>query len=260
MHWKPIQRSKPPMSSSNPQTYPRKDVPNGRCVLSISTDRKAGGIANALVSYSMALATKGHHHIIILPPSAVIIPTLEQMKTVHLIMLSARAIKFHLLTRGLFAPSIRTALAQADVFFLHNSLLLPFLKPADRPCFLINHSGKTRNLDKAEHIIFLTHMMRRRIMDKLPQLARRRDMIHVLPHGFAPEPTPKKNRPSTTQPEPPYLRLVSAGRFIEKKGFAVLITAATLWRAVCPARWISMVTGRSNRPCRHRLPKMASHL
>ena len=42
MHWKPIQRSKPPMSSSNPQTRPDTNVPNGHCVYLLpQTDKLA---------------------------------------------------------------------------------------------------------------------------------------------------------------------------------------------------------------------------
>ena len=50
-----------------------KDAPNGLCIVSITTDRQAGGIANALESYSTALAAKGHHHIIIIGISSSII-------------------------------------------------------------------------------------------------------------------------------------------------------------------------------------------
>ena len=74
-------------------------TPQKRSVVSITTDRQAGGIANALVSYSNALTTKGHHHTIILPPSAVVVPTLEKMETVNLIKIPTGLIKFHLLTR-----------------------------------------------------------------------------------------------------------------------------------------------------------------
>ena len=135
-------------------------TPQKCSVVSITTDRQAGGIANALVSYSDALTTKGHHHTIILPPSAIVVPTLEKMKTVNLIKIPTGLIKFHLLTRGFFSQHIRAALTEADAFFLHNSVLLQVLKPTEKPCFLVNHSGKTRHLNRADHIIFLTKIMR----------------------------------------------------------------------------------------------------
>ena len=105
------------MPSSNLKLEPSSLTPRKRCVVSITTDRLAGGIANALVSYSEALTTKGHNHIIILPPSAAILPVLEKIKTVQLIKIPAGLIKFHLLTGGLFAQDIRSAMADADVFF-----------------------------------------------------------------------------------------------------------------------------------------------
>ena len=199
--------------------------PQKRCVVSITTDRQAGGIANALVSYSAALTTKGHHHIIILPPSAIVVPALEKMKTVNLIKIPTGLIKFHLLTRGLFSQHIRAALTEADVFFMHNSFLLQVLKPAEKPCFLVNHSGKTRHLSRADHIIFLTKMMRDRTMDKLPQLVNHQDKLHVLPHGFS----TKKSKKETSKSVP--VKLVSAGRFVKKKGFATLIEAARISQA-----------------------------
>ena len=196
-------------------------------VVSITTDRQAGGIANALVSYSDALTTKGHHHTIIVPPSAIVVPTLEKMKTVNLIKIPSVLIKFHLLTRGFFSQHIRAALAEADVLFLHNSVLLQVLKPTKKPYFLVNHSGKTRHLSRADHIIFLTKIMRCRTMDKLPQLVSRKDKLHVLPHGFSTK-MPKK-RPQAPKSVP--VKLVSAGRFVKKKGFATLIEAARISQA-----------------------------
>ena len=67
MYLKPTQRSKPHMSSSEPQTRPDTNVSNGHCIVSITTEEQlTGGIANALVvTYSTALAKKGYHHIII---------------------------------------------------------------------------------------------------------------------------------------------------------------------------------------------------
>ena len=209
----------------------RDTLTQKRCIVSITTDRLAGGIANALVSYSEALATKGHHHIIILPPSAIVVPTLERMKKVHLIKIPPGLIKFHLLTRGLFSQNISSALTKADIFFLHNGFLLQVLEPAEKPCFLVNHSGKTRHLGRADHIIFLTKMMRSRTVDKLPQLVNHQNKLHVVPHGFSTK-EPKKviqfqKAKSKTLP----VKLVSAGRFVKKKGFATLIEAARILQA-----------------------------
>ena len=219
------------MSSSDLQPFDGNSTLQRRCVVSITTDRQAGGIANALVSYSEALAAKGHHHIVVLPPSAVIVRTLEQIKTVHLIKIPARAIRFHLLTKGLFAKNIRTALLEADVFFLHNSFLLQVLQLAEKPCFLVNHSGKTRHLDKADHIIFLAQMMRKRTIDKLPQLNNHPNNLHIMPPGFSPKKTQKKITPSKAQPKSAPVKMVAAGRFVEKKGFAILIEAAKISQA-----------------------------
>jgi len=53
----------------------------------------------------------------------------------------------------------------------------------------------------------------------------------VLPHGFAPERPHKTPHHALSQMEPTIIRVVSAGRFVEKKGFNILIAAATLCAA-----------------------------
>ena len=216
------------MSSVDPRRHRNTLTPRKRCIVSITTDRLAGGIANALVSYSEALSTKGHRHIIILPPSAIVIPILEKIKKVHLIKIPTSLIKFHLLTKGLFSQNIRSALAKADVFFLHNSFLLQVLKPLEKPCFLVNHSGRTRHLSRADHIIFLTKIMRNRTMDKLPHLGKHQDKLHVLPHGFSTKKLKKGIQPQKATRNSVPVKLVSAGRFVRKKGFATLIEAAKI--------------------------------
>jgi len=68
-------------------------------------------------------------------------------------------------------------------------------------------------------------------MDKLPQLASRRDKLHVLPHGFSTKKPKKRNLPPKTPPKSVPIKLVSAGRFVKKKGFATLIEAARILQA-----------------------------
>ena len=92
-------------------------------VLSITTDRKQGGIATALQSYSRALGQRGHHHTIVLPSDSVALDGLAGIETVTLITMPAALIRFHLATRALFSRQLRHTFADADALFLHLSLI-----------------------------------------------------------------------------------------------------------------------------------------
>ena len=62
-------------------------------------------------------------------------------------------------------------------------------------------------------------------MNKLPQLAKHQDKLHVLHHGFTIKEPPK------APPKSASVKLVSAGRFVKKKGFSTLIEAAKITQA-----------------------------
>ena len=82
---------------------------NMSTILSITTDRKKGGIATALASYSAALAGHHHRHIVLLPSNAVAAAMLSGMSGVKLITMPAPAIRFHLMTGATFHPELRAA-------------------------------------------------------------------------------------------------------------------------------------------------------
>ena len=54
-------------------------------VISVTTDRQKGGIANALVSLSRALKLAANRHIVLLPEAATILPELEKKRDVHVL-------------------------------------------------------------------------------------------------------------------------------------------------------------------------------
>jgi glycosyltransferase involved in cell wall biosynthesis len=196
-------------------------------ILSITTDRKQGGIATALQSYSQALGQRGHHHTILLPSDSVAIGGLARIRTVTLITMPAALIRFHLMTRAIFSPQLRRAFADADALFLHNARLAAPARAFNRPVVLFSHSGKLRHIKNADHAVFLSHAAAGRAGDHLSAATvsdhDKAPVIHVIPHGFPAHPAIRRESGPATP-----LRVVAAGRFVQKKGFSVLIDAARL--------------------------------
>lgn len=190
-------------------------------VLSITTDRKQGGIATALASYSTALGMRGHDHIVLLPSGAVALGKLCDMPGVTLITMPPAMIRFHLLTGGLFSRQLRAAMKRANLLFIHNANLAPLSRRFGKAVCLISHSGKLRHLAAADHAIFLSRAAAARAENLADTGRPYVPPLHIIPHGFPayeriPAPNNGKGR----------LRVMAAGRFVPKKGFETLLKAA----------------------------------
>ena len=194
-------------------------------ILSITTDRKTGGIATALASYSAALAQRGHQHVVLLPSGAAAVDGLSGMESVRLITMPVAMIRFHLLTGALFHGRLRAAIGAADAVFTHNARLAPMARRCRRPVCLISHSGKLRHLEAADHAVFLSRAAESRARARLGPDHPDHPQIHVIPHGFPACDTPP--RPSSSSGP---VRVLAAGRFVPKKGFESLLQAAGLLR------------------------------
>ena len=205
-------------------------------VISVTTDRQPGGIANALISYSRALHIAGYNHLVILPEGASVSPILAKEPNVVIKTFPLFWLKFHIQTGFLFTPSTRTTLLHASAMLVHNARHLTGLSRLALPQFCINHSGKVRHLEKAQNIIFLSSAaaIRAKTTFKSRGIAEAdHPQSFILPHGFSlPEKQASKannnragnNRTSNnTVPV-----IIAAGRFVEKKGFADLIDAAAI--------------------------------
>ena len=200
-------------------------------VISVTTDRQPGGIANALISYSRALHIVGYNHLVVLPEGASVSPRLAKEPNVVIKTFPLFWLKFHIQTSFLFAPSTRTALVNAEAMLVHNARTLAPLSRLAVPQFCINHSGKLRYLEKAQNIIFLSSAAALRAKTQFQKAGipkSNHPQSFILPHGFSlpAKKTADASRGKATPHKIPVI--LAAGRFVEKKGFADLIDAAAI--------------------------------
>ena len=186
-------------------------------ILSITLDRKKGGIANSLISYSKALDLIGEKHLIILPNDAAAKDELLNLPNVQIFPLKKSLLYFHLLTRFIFKRDYKHHIEDSKWIFIHNSKLINFFNQYSFKLGMINHSGKLRNTLHRAFNIFLTHAGYERFISHYPD---NESTNLVIPHGFEQLSkvfSLKKNK---------VLKVISAGRFVTKKGFNDLIKAA----------------------------------
>ena len=190
-------------------------------IISITIDDRAGGIAESLVSYSKALEIINENHLIILPDKANVIEVLEKISNVQLVKIPKYLLKFHTKTKFFFHNHIKGLLKKSKYIFIHNSKLILYLNKFENKVALINHSGRLTNLNHKGCNIFLTSSAMKRFLKKFP-LNEAKNII--IPHGFSEPQLGFIDSSSNIK----NLRVIAAGRFIEKKGFEVLIKAAYL--------------------------------
>jgi len=200
-----------------------------KTVISVTTDRQHGGIATALMGYSRALRRAGYRHLVLLPNTAPIIDDLRAEPDTKLCPLPIFTLKFHLASRFIFWPAMRATITDATAVMVHNASLIRPIASLHSTHILVNHSGKTRYLEQANSVIFLSQSAHKRgehyfDVKNLPPANRPKS--YILPHGFS---THTKNRKKRAIGQPP--RLIAAGRFVQKKGFSDLIEAAAILQA-----------------------------
>ena len=190
-------------------------------IVSISLDNKKGGIANSLISYSKALEMIHEEHWIILPSDASVIQELSKISNVKICSMSKNKLRLHSYTRFFFHQGLKKIFETTKWIFVHNSKLLKFLKGYHNKIGLINHSGKMRNILHNACNIFITNQGMKRFLTRYPDNCSKNV---VIPHGFDTSLESVNSRISQDN----LLRIISAGRFVEKKGFLDLIEAAAI--------------------------------
>jgi phosphatidyl-myo-inositol dimannoside synthase len=191
-----------------------------RKILSLTSDRGLGGISASLVSYSKAMALEDIEHIVCMPKNSPVYAELKDMGNVNVISKHPTYLRWHSFTGFRIAKHLRQLMSEADLILVHNAKHAKLPSQFKSKTFVVNHNGKTRFLDKAPNIIFLNKTIRRQFFETFPELTTHNQIIG---HGF--EIGDKVVRTNdTTRP----VRIISAGRLIEKKGYRDLIETACL--------------------------------
>ncbi len=190
-------------------------------IVSVTTDKIAGGIANSLIIYSKALLISNVRHLIIIPDISPSIVELEKMKNVDLIVLPPRVLKWHLVTHFVFSPTLKKVISGASTLLLHNARLIRKFYAYRHKTYIINHSGKLRYLSETANIIFLTTRTQKRF---LASASYHDQHTLVIPHAFD---VPEKLKTSKASSKEP-IKIMAAGRMVAKKGFVDLLAAAEI--------------------------------
>ena len=190
-------------------------------IVSVTVDRKKGGIANSLISYSKALNLINEKHLIVLPKNAAAIEVLQDHSNVEILELNKKSLYFHIYTKFILRPDIAKHLKKSKWIFIHNSKLLRYFTNFFDKTGLINHSGKLRNTNHKACNIFITQSGLNRFLKKYPDNASKNI---VICHGFDLQKPEIQNYEANSRS----LKIIAAGRFVEKKGFEDLIDAAVM--------------------------------
>jgi len=187
-------------------------------VLCVSTDKKPGGIHHMMSVYERALSALGCH------VTSMGYKWVRPMQTPP--PKNVRRVFFGLFWRlaFLFNPRFRRKMRQlideADIVLCHNLSPTKKMIRASRktPIVLIDHSHKVRPDLNVDFVIALTHDAQAHITKTHPRFAAQPNRVLLVPNGILDAPAYKPKRDFHSP-----LRLGSLGRFVEKKGFHILI-------------------------------------
>lgn len=193
-----------------------------KMVTSITLDNKLGGIATSLLAYSKALNLREIEHHVILPSDATIIKELSKVPNVTIHKVAKLCLKFHLSTRFIFSARLKNTLSSAKLLLVHNAKIFSAVSKISQKCALINHSGKLRGTNHSLINIFITHAGKQRHESTYPQSIATN---YVVNHGFD---IAEGTEPLIKIKDNSDLNIISAGRFVKKKGFDDLLKAAKI--------------------------------
>ncbi|MDD9841096.1 MAG: glycosyltransferase, partial [Alphaproteobacteria bacterium] len=187
-------------------------------VLCVSTDKRPGGIHHMMMVYEKSLAelgcqvtSMGYKWV-----QAMQAPPPNNVRRVFLGMFWRLAFLFN----PFFRHYIKRLIDEADIVLCHNvSPIKKMIRTSRKtPIVLIDHSHKVRPDLNVDFIIALTDAARAQIIKTHPRFATSPNRVLLVPNGIL-NALPQKTKRDFRPP----LRLGSLGRFVEKKGFDILI-------------------------------------
>lgn len=188
-------------------------TPPAKRILFLSADRTAGGIQRALRDWSGVIAEHPAYALSLHAPNTPALNALARdLHLPHRILTSLHRVLFR------FIPSLASLSQKSDICFVHNGFLVPAARHLAHHTIGVCHNDKPAKFQGADYLICLTPDG----LAKAKHAGWPDDKLRCIPHFIDDKPvvtkTPHKNA----------LHIISAGRLVEKKNFALFIKMAAL--------------------------------
>lgn len=202
-----------------------------KTIVMITLDSSPGGIEQSLITYIKAYHLLGYHILLYVPAHASII---KKLTTLNYSQLDIKTFNWlYLKLTSLFSALLPTHFSRScqksGLIFVHNARLIPIMKRFSQkktPVLFVDHSGKKRPLiKKADYVITISHNAQKKLIAHYPLFQSRSCCIH---HAI-------ELPPASFYCPNEILHIVTAGRFVEKKGLIIFIKAIALIRDRSPS-------------------------
>ena len=190
----------------------------------LSADRSAGGIQRALRDWAAVISENPAYALTLHVPDT---PALRDIAD----ELALRHRNLTTIDRLLFraAPLTARLQKQTDLVFVHNGFLVAAARHLARHVVGVCHNDKPDKFRGADHLICLTPDG----VDNARAKGWGADMVSCIPH-FIPDTPGSAADLRDARPSKAPLHIISAGRLVAKKNFALFIKAAAIAKSARP--------------------------
>ncbi len=190
----------------------------------LSADRSAGGIQRALRDWAAVISENPAYSLTLhVPDSAALRDIATEMALWHRKLTTFDRLLFRA------APLMARLQKQADLVFVHNGFLVAAARHLARQVVGVCHNDKPAKFFGADHLICLTPDG----VDNARAKGWGADMVSCIPHFIPNMPATKADLQNASPSRAP-LHIISAGRLVAKKNFALFIKAAAIAKSTRP--------------------------
>ena len=193
-------------------------------IVFFSADRQAGGIQRALRDWANVITENANYRLTLHAPDTPAMHALaDELSLPHRKLTTF----YRLICR--FLPRLSGLYKKADIVFVHNGFLVPAAKQLAHKVIGVCHNDKPAKFWGADHLICLTPDG----MNKAADAGWAPERLSCIPH-FITETAPANPQPLDMSAKTSDLHIISAGRLVAKKHFALFIEAAALAKSSNP--------------------------